>query len=286
VYPVIAALEQEGLDVRCACEALRVSRSGYYRFQQGAVGARQREDERLQALVQEAFTTHRRRYGTRRIAKDLAARGECCGRGRTRKIMGQMGLVAIQPRSFKPRTTASRHTLGYNDNLLLDAPSPNCLNQVWVGDITYLPLPRSFAYLAVLMDLYSRKIIGWTVRDHLRESLVLAALQQAIRERQPTPELIHHTDRGGQYASHQYREVLRRAKMRQSMSRPDNPYDNAVMESCFGKLKTELEMTYFENVHVAEKEIREYIQYYNQRRRHSAIKYLSPNQFEIQLGRP
>jgi putative transposase len=282
-YAVISALEEEGCDIRLACDTLGVTRSGYYRFQQAPPSVRDQEDDRLGALVKETFWFHRRRFGARRIARDLAARGERCGRKRTRKIMDQMSLAAIQPRSFKPRTTESRHTLGYNDNLLLTEPAPRGINQIWVGDITYVPLPRSYAYLAILMDLHSRKIVGWTLRDDMTETLVLTTLRKSIRLRQPAPGLIHHTDRGGQYAGKEYRELLARAAMRQSMSRPDNCYDNAFMESCFGKLKTEMEITCFDNLQKAEREIADFINYYNQLRRHSALDYLTPNQYELQL---
>ncbi len=286
VYTVIASLEEEGIEVRGACEVLGVSRSGFYQFQQGVVSARTKEDERLKPLVQETFLTHRRRYGARRISKELAASGKTCGRGRTRKLMDEIGLVAIQPRSFKPRTTDSRHTLGYNENLLLNAPPPTGIGQVWVGDITYIPLKHSFAYLAMLMDLHSRMIVGWALREHMRESLVLATLRQAITARQPKPSLIHHTDRGGQYAGADYRAMLGRAEMQQSMSRADNCYDNAFMESCFGTIKTELEIKYFETRAAALREISEYINYFNVVRRHSAIDYQSPTQFERTLSQP
>ena len=122
--------------------------------------------------------------------------------------MDEMGLVAIQPKSFKPRTTDSRHSLGYSPNLLLDAPPPDGINQLWVGDITYVPLVGGdFLYLAMLMDRFSRRIVGWDLQDHMRESLVLAALRAAIALRQPRPGLIHHTDRGGQYAGAEYRKT-------------------------------------------------------------------------------
>src|SRR5262245_33126748 len=164
-------------------------------------------------------------------------------RRRVARLMKEMNLVAIQPRSFKPRTTDSRHNLGYNPNLLLDAPPPSGVNQLWVGDITYVPLVGGeFLYLALLLDRYSRRVIGWDLQDHLQEALVLAALRAAIALRQPRSGLIHHSDRGGQYAGHEYRQVLARARMLQSMSRAGNCYDNAFLESCFGALKTELEM--------------------------------------------
>jgi len=137
----------------------------------------------------------------------LAARHQPCGRRRVGRLMHEMGLVAIQPKSFKPQTTDSRHNLGYSPNLLIDAPPPDGINQLWVGDITYVPLAGGdFLYLAILMDRFLRRIIGWDLQDHMRESLVLAALQAAIALRQPSPGLIQHTDRGGQYAGAGYRE--------------------------------------------------------------------------------
>ncbi len=235
-------------------------------------------------MVKNIFFQHRRRYGTRRIAKELKDRGESCSRAKVRKIMSQTGLVAIQPKSFKPRTTESRHKLGYSPNLLLEGIEAERISQIWVGDITYIPLSNSFAYLAMLMDLFSRKIVGWALDVNMEESLVIAALNQAIKARQPPAGLIHHTDRGGQYAGKEYRCILLRAQMPQSMSRAGDCYDNAFMESCFGTIKTELEMTAYESFQHAIREIREYINYYNVLRRHSAIDYLSPTSFEATLN--
>ena len=201
--------------------------------------------------------------------------------------MKTLHLKAIQPKSFVPKTTQSRHRLGYSPNLLLDADAPTAINQVWVGDITYIPLKGgTFCYLASLMDRFSRRIVGWQLGDDMTESLVLAALRSAIKERQPKAKLIHHTDRGGQYAGNRYRSVLRRAEILQSMSRPDNCYDNAFMESCFGTIKTELEMTEYEDSRHASKEVAEYIRYYNFDRRHSSIEYCSPAQFEQIINLP
>jgi putative transposase len=280
VYGAIAQLESS-YSLASLCDTLQVSRSGYYSWQQGQDTERQRADYQLMPLIRGIFWEHKRRYGARRIVRDLAARGETCGTRRVGRLMREMGLRAIQPRSYRPRTTDSRHTLGYNPNLLLDAPPPGGINRTWVGDITYIPLvDHDFLYLALLMDLYSRRIVGWNLADHLREPLVLQALRQAITLRNPASGLIHHTDRGGQYAGKKYRQVLDRAGMAQSMSRADNCYDNAFMESCFGTIKLELEMKAYEDERLARHEISEYLRYYNTRRRHSALHYLTPEEFE------
>lgn len=279
---MITQLDHEGFPVAAVCQALGVSRAGYYAHARGEAGPREQEDARLRPLVRQIFWEHKRRYGARRIAAELAARGESCGPGRVARLLKQLGLQAIQPRSFRPRTTQSRHPLGYSPNLLAEAPPPSGINQVWLGDITFVPLAGSrFAYLALLMDLYSRRIVGWELDEHMAEPLVLAALREAIAARQPEPGLIHHTDRGGQYGGGEYRQVLGRARMRQSMSRADNCYDNAFMESCFGTIKTELEMEVYANLRAAYEEIHEYLCYYDTKRRHSSLGYLTPCEFEL-----
>lgn len=267
--------------IESVCSTLSVSRSAYYAWRQGEPAARRLEDNHLMHQVRDIFWKHKRRYGARRIAKELDARGESCSRRRVGRLLEEMGLAAIQPRTFKPRTTESRHRLGYNENLIANRPPPTGVNQLWVGDLTYVPLfDGLFLYLALLMDRYSRRIVGWEMQDHMRESLVLQALRAAIAPRQPQPGLIHHTDRGGQYAGTRYRQVLARAGMLQSMSRAENCYDNAFMESCFGTLKTELEMTPYPNKSIAHKEVRAYIRYYNTQRRHSSLDYMTPDEFE------
>jgi len=163
----------------------------------------------------------------------------------------------------------------------MDACPPAKINQVWVGDITYVALAAGdFLYLALLLDLYSRRIVGWELQDHMREPLVLGTLRAAIAARSPQPGLLHHSDRGGQYAGKKYRQMLARARMPQSMSRADNCYDNAFMESCFGTIKTELEMQPYETHQIARKEVLEYLRYYNTRRRHSSLNYMTPEDFE------
>jgi len=260
---------------------LGVHRSRYYAWQRGSQGCRELEDAELKPLIREIFWEHKRRYGARRIAHELSSRNQSCGVGRVARLLREMDLQAIQPKSYRPRTTDSRHSLGYSPNLLLECLPPDGINQVWVGDISYVPLRAgTFLYLAMLMDLYSRRIVAWELRDHMKESLVLAALREAIALRNPRAGLIHHSDRGGQYAGKKYRGVLERAEICQSMSRADSCYDNAFMESCFGTVKRELEMECYENERVARGEIRVYIRYYNTRRRHSSLGYQTPEEFE------
>jgi transposase InsO family protein len=284
-YPVVASLCESGFAVASVCETLSVSRSAYYEFQNSSISSRRLEDERLKPMIYELFWEHKRRYGARRIAKELAARDETCGPRRVARLMQEMELVALQPKSFRPRTTDSQHDSGYSPNLLLDAEEPSSINRLWVGDITYIPLEKSvFAYAALLMDRCSRRIVGWNILLNMQEPLVLAVLQQAIRSRQPAPGLIHHTDRGGQYAGTRYRQMLKRAQMEQSMSRAANCYDNAFMESCFGTVKTELQMECYPSVEIARKELETYIRYYNTRRLHSSLGYLTPLEFEEHLA--
>lgn len=281
MHAAIDALVQDGWATEVVCELLAVSRSAYYAWRQRGPSCRQQRQTALTPLVRAVFWKHRRRYGARRIAEELADVGEVCSPRLVARIMQDQGLRAIQPKSFVPRTTDSRHALGYSPNLILDAADPDGIDQLWVGDITYVPLRGgAFCYLASLMDRFSRRIVGWELAETMTDALTLAALRMAIRLRQPAPQLIHHSDRGGQYASAAYRSMLRRAAMRQSMSRAGNVYDNAFMESCYGTFKTELEMTEYDNCWVARREIAEYIAYYCSERKHSALGYLSPIQFE------
>jgi transposase InsO family protein len=277
----MADLSEEGFPVAALCQTLDVSRSGYYAWKRGGRSSRAEEDRRLMPRIRAIFWEHKRRYGARRIARELSSRKTSCGLHRVGRLMREMGLEAIQPKSFRPRTTESRHRLGYSPNLLLNAAPPGGVNRVWVGDITYVPLDgNGFLYLSLLMDLYSRRIVGWELGTNMKEFLVLSALRLAIADRQPDADLIHHTDRGGQYAGNGYRRVLGRARMRQSMSRADNCYDNAFMESCFGTIKRELEMERYASEAFARGEISGYIRYYNTRRRHSSLGYLAPEEFE------
>lgn len=286
---VYAAIDQIVITSQIAasavCDLLDVSRSGFYSWRSGQESVRTARDKELMPIIQEIFWSHKRRYGVRRIVAELNRRDLAVGPARVAKLLKIAGLKAIQPKSFQPKTTQSRHGLGYNANLLANEKGPSGKDQVWVGDITYIPLiseaaSRRFGYAAVLMDLFSRRIVGWAYRSSMDERLVLAALRNAIAFRQPEAELIHHSDRGGQYASKEYRAVLRRAEMRQSMSEAGNCYDNAFMESCFGTIKSELELVAYAHDHEAVKELSEYFSYYNGSRRHSGLGYDTPIEFE------
>jgi putative transposase len=292
VSDVYAGIDQvvltEGFAASAVCDALEVSRSGFYAWRSEEESHRAAVDRELTPQIVDIFWHHRRRYGARRIAMELSQRGIACGVARVARLLKNQGLRSIQPQSFAPRTTDSRHGLGYNENLLKDRKAPWRVNEVWVGDITYIPLVPSrsasrFGYLALLMDLSSRRIVGWDFGLTMDDGLVLGALRRAIRERQPAAGLIHHTDRGGQYASGRYRAVLRRAEFQQSMSAAGNCYDNAFMESCFGTIKTELELVEYRSGAEALRELTSYVRYYNVERLHSSLGYVPPAQFETQL---
>ena len=266
------------------CQLLQVSRSAYYQWmtQKKVVRADERKQQR-EALIVSIFYEHRRRYGVRRIIAELKARGSAASVYTVRKVLSDNGLKAIQPRSFVPRTTDSLHRYAISPNLLLDRAFAVRPDEVWVGDITYIPLADGgFLYLAVWMDLFSRTIIGWQLEDHMRENLVIYALQKALNSRTVRQGLILHSDRGGQYAGTRIRAIIADRKLLQSMSRAANAYDNAFMESCFSRFKTELlEGGAFDTRQDAQTEIFEYVEmYYNTKRRHSSLNYLSPVNYE------
>lgn len=277
----LSIVDQEVASQREVCEFLSLSRSQFQQWKRFESSLREESDAQLLPLITSIFWRHRRRYGSRRIMEELKSMDIQCGRERVAKLMKSAGLKAIQPKSFKPRTTESRHQLGYSPNLLLDLVGPFAPHRLWVGDITYITVTEvGFGYLAVLMDRFTRRIVGWSFRDDMTEALVLDVLKKSIKSTQPCVGLIHHTDRGGQYASNAYRKVLSRAKMLQSMSRAGDCYDNAFMESCFGTIKNELEMTEYKSIKQASRDLAEYIHYYNTERRHSSLGYLTPAMFE------
>lgn len=237
----------------------------------------------MEQQVIKIFQEHRRRYGARRIAKTLQSAGEKVSRYKAGRILNKYGVKAIQPRSFVPKTTDSRHAYKISPPLLLDKPKPEKPNEVWVGDITYIPLSGGqWCYMAVWMDLFSRKIIGWHIDDNMQEALITTAFKKAVSTRSIEQGLIVHSDRGGQYAGNAFRKMIAGNNMLQSMSRADNPYDNAAMESYFSRYKAELlQDGIFENLQDARTETFEYIEmYYNNKRMHSSLDYNNPAQYE------
>jgi transposase InsO family protein len=280
---MIGELHQStGHGIRSICRALAVPRSSYYHAAEAT--PTQKSDEQIGTLIEAAFKRHRRRYGHRRILKELAENHVVCAPDRVRRIMRERGLKAIQPKTYIPRTSDGRADRP-SPNLLLGKPFPDKPNQVWAGDITYIPTSSGWLYLAVVIDLCSRKIIGWSLSDNLRAQLAVDALRQAIVSRDTSQKPIFHSDRGSQYGSAAFREILRQAGMLQSMSARANPYHNAWTESFMGTLKAEmLDNGCFINASDAKTEIFAYIEsYYNIQRKHSSLDYKSPAQFEASI---
>ena len=268
--------------IRCICSVLRLSRSSYYQASKPTRTAM--EDEQIGDQIEKIFRKHLRRYGYRRIHDDLKDLELKCGPARVRRLMKQRGLHAIQPKNYIPRTSDGRADQP-SSNLLLNREDPSRINEVWIGDITFIPTSAGWRYLAVVIDLYSRRVVGWSLADHLRAELVSDALRDALKSRSPCRELIFHSDRGSQYGSKLFRALLKKAGITQSMSRRANPYDNAWTESFMGTLKSEmLQGGRFIDGKDAQIEIFSYIDgYYNTERKHSSLGYLSPSKFESNL---
>jgi putative transposase len=270
--------QQTGGSVRKVCAVLGEPRSSFYHAAQPT--PTQVADADLGELIETLFRDHRKRYGYRRLAQELSDREVTCAPARIRRLMAARSLRALQPKNFVPKTSDGRAARP-SPNLLADQPLPTVPDRVWTGDITFIPTSAGWLYLAVVIDLCSRRIVGWSLADHLRSDLVLAALQQALHTR-GVDQTIFHSDRGSQYGSAAFRKALAEAGLRQSMSRRANPYDNAWTESFIGTLKHEmLQGGCFETAADARIEIFEYIEgYYNTRRKHSALGYKTPLQFE------
>jgi transposase InsO family protein len=273
--------QKTGGSIRQVCTVLGVARSSFYHA--ATPTATQVADASLGDLIEAIFRRHRRRYGYRRISEELSDQSVLCAPARIRRIMNQRGLHALQPKTFVPKTSDGRADKP-SPNLLSGQPLPAAPNHAWAGDITFIPTSFGWLYLAVVIDLCSRRIVGWSLADHLRSDLVLEALHQALQTRS-VDRTIFHSDRGSQYGSTSFRNALAKAGLRQSMSARSNPYDNAWTESFIGTLKHEmLQDGCFENAGDARTEIFEYIEaYYNTHRKHSSIGYKTPSQFEAQL---
>jgi len=278
---IALVVQQTSGSIRQVCTVLGEPRSSFY--DAATPTATQLADVSLGELIETVFRHHRRRYGYRRLAEELSDRGVTCAPARVRRLMAQRGLRALQPKNFVPKTSDGRADKP-SPNLLRGQPLPALPDRAWAGDITFIPTSAGWLYLAVVIDLCSRRIVGWSLADHLRSDLVVGALNQALQTR-PTQQTIFHSDRGSQYGSAPFRQALRQAGLRQSMSARANPYDNAWTESFIGTLKHEmLQGGCFDNASDARTEIFEYIEgYYNTHRKHSSIGYKTPNQFEAQL---
>ena len=266
--------------VRMICRVLSLPRSSHYDAAEPTAHAL--EDRRLSDLIETIFREHQRRYGHRRVAEELRRHGHVCSAQRVRRLMKERGLRALTTRRFVPQTSDGKADAP-SPNLLKDRTLPTHLNEAWAGDITYIPCREGWLYLAVVMDLCSRRIVGWHLGTDLRAGLVCEALRQALVKRGTRqPGLIFHSDRGSQYSSRAYRQQLAEAGITQSMSSRGNPYHNAWTESCIGTLKTELvQDAVFENLDDARRALFSYIEsYYNTRRLHSSLGYRSPSQAE------
>jgi putative transposase len=268
--------------IRDVCQALRVPRSSYYAWLNRGPSQRAAANQKLREKLADLFVAHRQVYGSPRLRVCLQTAGIPCSRNRVARHMRALHLQARQKRAFKPKTTDANHPHPIAPNRLAQAGRPKALNQVWVGDITYIATAQGWLYLAAVMDLCSRKIVGWATSDSLETPLVKAALQQALVDRRPAAGLLHHSDRGSQYASSAYRALLHASRLCPSMSAAGNCYDNAAMESFWSTLKTEwLHHKNFPTRQAARSAVFDYIEtFYNPKRLHSALGYQSPVDFE------
>jgi transposase InsO family protein len=272
--------------VTVLCDVLGVSPAGYYAWRARPESQRAAANRELVDNIKRVHRDTCGRYGSPRIHAELMAQGRGVSRGRIERLMRRHGIRAIMARPRRMRTTDSRHDFPIAANLLKRSFTAAAPNQIWLADITYVETDQGWLYLAMVLDLYSRKIVGWAMADHLRADLPLTALRMAISIQRPGAGLIHHSDRGVQYASTEYRRLLQSAGLRASMSRKGDCYDNAPMESFFHTLKTELVYhTHYATRADATRDIFAYIEgFYNRTRRHSAIGYISPIEMELKAA--
>jgi transposase InsO family protein len=272
---------QGSLSIERMCQMVPVSRRGFYRSLQEQRPIE--EEMEVRSAIQKIALDHRRRYGYRRITAELHHRGMQVNHKRVARIMREDNLLGLQPKRFVV-TTNSNHKLEIYLNLASRMKLTG-INQLWVADITYIRLKAEFVYLAVILDGFSRKVVGWALDRTLAIRLTIGALEQAIERRQPEPGLVHHSDRGLQYASAEYALILEKHRMVPSMSRPANPYDNASCESFMKTLKREeIYANKYDDLENLRANIEEFIEeYYNRQRLHSALGYRSPEEFEQQI---
>lgn len=278
---IAAENASKSYEVEFMCRMLGVSRSGYYAHQKRGITQRQREDLALVPLIHAEHKQHTRGCGSRTIVGALREQGHRIGRRRAKRLMSEENLVCRLKRRHVV-TTQSKHDDRVAPNLLDRGFEPAAPNRAWAGDITYLLTKNGWAYLAALLDVGTRKVVGWAVGPTMDCELVLSALERAVRDRQPPPGLIHHTDRGVQYTCHAYQAALAERDLVCSMSRKGNCWDNALVESFFSTLKRELPNEQpFEDWRDAERAVFAYVEaHYNTHRRHSALGYVSPNEYE------
>ena len=267
------------------CRVLEVSRSGYYSWCRDEVSIRQRENDWLLIHIRQAYGVGRGTYGSPRVTAELRAKGIACGRNRVARLMRQNGIKAKTKRRFKA-TTKSRHGLLVAGNLLRGMVGVDASNKIWVSDITFIWTREGWMYLAAILDAFNRQVVGWSMGDRLNHGIIADALEKACRGRRPGAGVIFHSDRGTQYASYAFRDLLDTYGFIPSMSSKGHCYDNALMESFFHTLKTEL--IYFEKYRTraeARASVFEYIEiFYNRTRKHSSLNYLSPAEFEKREG--
>jgi putative transposase len=273
--------QRENYAVTLMCQVLAVSPSGYYAWRKRPASQRKMADTQLLTKIEELFVQSRGTYGSPRIHAALRDQGIRCGCKRVARLMRQAGLQVKRKRSYKV-TTQSNHNLPVAPNLLKQQFAADKPNQIWLADITYVATAEGWLYLAAVLDLYSRRIVGWSMQPSLNRRLVLAALDMALKQRRPPAGLLHHSDRGSQYASKDYQALLADYDLLSSMSRRGNCYDNAPMESFFASLKTEcIQGIVYPTRTVARAELFDYIElFYNRQRIHSQLGYLSPVAYE------